>query len=155
MKRIAIAASLAVLVFVVVFKAQLPAQPKSGRVEQEIRRMFEDYFKTVERHELKAFLAFFAEGEDLTVFEDKEMYDWKGFVAFAEGFFAQVTEIKFNLEKCAVNPIGPGLAVATGIFGAVGKTVSGEPISFRNAYTFVLTKKADHWRIKHVHESTL
>jgi len=27
------------------------------------------------------------------------MYDWKGFVAFAEGFFQQVKEITFDLEK--------------------------------------------------------
>jgi uncharacterized protein (TIGR02246 family) len=124
-------------------------------VEQEVRRMFEDYFKTVERHELKNFLAFFAEDEDLTVLEDKEMYDWKGFVAFAEGFFQQVAEIKFDHEKCTVNPIGPGVAVATGVFRAAGKTTSGEPISIRNSYTFVLLKQGVRWRIKHVHESSL
>jgi uncharacterized protein (TIGR02246 family) len=141
-------------------KVKPPVDPvasavKPSTVEREVRQMFEDYFKTVERHELKNFLAFFAAGEDLTVFEDKEMYDWKGFVVFAEGFFQQVAEIKFDHEKCTVNPIGPGVAVATGVFRAAGKTTSGEPVAIRNSYTFVLLKQGDRWRIKHVHESSL
>jgi hypothetical protein len=44
------------------------------------------------------------------------MYDWKGFVTFAEGFFQQVKEITFDLEKCTVNPLSPTVAVATGVF---------------------------------------
>jgi uncharacterized protein (TIGR02246 family) len=117
--------------------------------------MLAEYFKTVERHELSKFLALFAEGEDLTVFEDKEMYDWKAFVAFAEGFFQQVAEITFDLEKCTVNPLSPRVAVATGVFRGTGRSSAGEPVVVHNAYTFVLVKQDGRWRIKHVHESSL
>jgi len=117
--------------------------------------MFAEYFKTVERHELSKFLAFFAVGEDLTIFEDKEMYNWKSFVAFAEGFFQQVAKITFDLEKCNVNLLSPGVAVATGAFKGTGKATSGEPMVVHNSFTFVLLKQGDRWRIKHVHESSL
>lgn len=128
---------------------------KPSRTDQEVRQTLAEYFKTVERHELKNFLAYFAAGEDLTIFEDKEMYDWKGFVAFAEGFFQQVAEITIDLEKCTVNPLSPSVAVATGVFRVTGKTTSGEPVAIRNSYTFVMLKQGAHWRIKHVHESSL
>ncbi len=117
--------------------------------------MLAEYFKTVERHEVSKFLAYFAEGEELTVVEDKDIYDWKAFVAFAEGFFQQVKEITFDLEKCAVNPLSPTVAVATGAFRGTGKMVSGEPLVGHNAYTFVLVRQGGRWRIKHVHESSL
>jgi ketosteroid isomerase-like protein len=142
--------------------AQPPQAPKAatskakpGTVDVEVRQMLAEYFKTVERHELGAFLAFFAEGEDLTVFEDKEMYDWKGFVAFAEGFFQQVKAITFELEKCRVNPLSSSVAVATGVFKGTGTATSGEPVVVHNAYTFVLIKQGERWRIKHAHESSL
>lgn len=126
-----------------------------GKADVEVRQMLGEYFEAVERHELSKFLAFFAEGEDLTIFEDKEMYDWRSFVAFAEGFFEQVAEITFDLEKCTVNSLSPSIAVATGILRGTGKTTSGEPMVVHNAYTFVLLKQGDRWRIKHVHESSL
>ena len=128
---------------------------KPGPVDLEVRQMLAEYFKTVERHDLPAFLAFFAEGEDLTVFEDKEMYDWKGFAAFAEGFFQQVKAITFEIEKCRVNPLSPNVAVVTGVFKGTGVATSGEPLAVHNAYTFVLLKQGKQWRIKHVHESSL
>ena len=128
---------------------------KTGAVDEQVRRMLGEYFKSVERHELSKFLGFFAEGKDLTVVEDKEMYDWKGFVAFAEGFFQQVAEISFDMEKCTVNPLSARVAVVTGVFKGTGKTASGEPVVVHNAFTFVLLKQGDRWRIKHVHESSL
>ena len=128
---------------------------KVSRADVEVRQMLTEYFKTIERHELSKFLAYFAEGEGLTVFEDKEMYDWKAFVAFAEGFFQQVKEITFDLEKCTVSPLSPTVAVATGVFRGTGKTASGEPLVVHNSYTFVLVKQGGRWRIKHVHESSL
>jgi len=131
------------------------ARAELSTVATEVRQMLAEYFKTVERHELSKFLALFAEGEDLTVFEDKEMYDWKAFVAFAEGFFQQVAEIKFDLEKCTVNPLSPRVAVATGVFRGTGKSSAGAPVIVHNAYTFVLVKQDGRWRIKHVHESSL
>ena len=124
-------------------------------VKQEVRRTLEGFFKAVEQHDLKDFLSFFAPGEELTVFEDKEMNDWKGFVDFAEGFFKQVAELKIDVEECTVDPIGPGVAVATGVFKGIGKTTSGESLTLRNAYTYVLVKQGERWRIKHVHESSL
>ena len=133
--------------------AESTAEP--GKAEAEVRQMLGEYFEAVEQHELSKFLAFFAEGEDLTVYEDKEMYDWKSFVAFAEGFFQQVAEIKFDLEKCTVNSLSPSIAVATGVFRGMGKTTSGEPMVVHNAYTFVLLRQGDRWRIKHCHESSL
>jgi ketosteroid isomerase-like protein len=128
---------------------------KASRVEGEVRQMLTEYFKTIERHELSKFLAHFAEGEDLTVFDNKEMYDWKGYVAFAERFFQQVKEIRFDQEKCAVNPLSPTVAVATGVFRATGRMASGEPLVVHNTYTLVLVKQGARWRIKHLHESSL
>ncbi len=142
--------------------AQPPQVPKAASaaskpspVEAEVRQMLTEYFKTVERLDLRAFLAFFAEGENLTVFEDKETYDRKGFVAFAEGFFQQVKAINFEMEKCQVDPLGPGVAVVTGVFKGTGVATSGEPLVVHNAYTFVMVKQSKRWRIKHVHESSL
>jgi uncharacterized protein (TIGR02246 family) len=131
------------------------ATARARGTDCEVRQLLAEYFRAVEHHDLPKFLSFFLEGEDLTVFEDNETYDWKGFVAFAEGFFQKVSEIACNLEKCTVDPVAPGTAVATGIFIAMGKTTSGEPIVVRNAFTFVLIKEDDRWRIKHGHESSL
>jgi ketosteroid isomerase-like protein len=128
---------------------------RPSRTDQEVRQTLVEYFKTVERHELKNFLAYFTAGEDLTIFEDKEMYDWKGFVAFVEGFFQEVAEITIDLEKCTVDPLSPSVAVATGILRVTGKTTSGEPVTIRNSYTFVMLKQGDRWRIKHAHECSL
>lgn len=122
---------------------------------QDVRQVLDEYFKTVERRDLGAFLDYFAKGEDLTVYEDKEMYDWQGFVAFAEGFFQQVTKVVIQLEHCVVNPIAPTVAVATGIFRVAGETTSGESLAIRNSYTFVLIEQEERWLIKHVHESSL
>lgn len=131
------------------------ATARAGGTEHAVRLLLAEYFRAVEHHDLPKFLSFFLEGEDFTVFEDGEMYDWKSFVAFAEGFFQAVAEIACNLEKCTVDPVALGTAVATGIFKAMGKTTSGEPVVVRNAFTFVLIKQGDRWRIKHVHESSL
>jgi len=127
----------------------------TSQVDAEVRHMLTGYFRAIEQRDLAGFLAFFAEGEDFTVFEDKEMYDWKGFVAFAESFFQQIKTIRFELEKCRVDPLASTFAVATGVFKGAGTITSGEPLAVRNAYTFVLVRKAGRWRIKHVHESSL
>lgn len=124
-------------------------------MRQEVRRTLEGFFKAVEEREIEKFLSFFAPGDDLTVFEDKELNNWESFVAYAEAFFKGIAELKFDLERCAVDPTGPGVAVATGVFKGTGKTTSGENLVLRNAYTWVLIKRGDRWRIKHVHESSL
>jgi len=129
--------------------------PAPTNTDSEVRQLLAEYFTAAERHDLSAFLALFAPGEDFTVYEDKETYDWKGFVAFVEGFFGQVPEIAFELERCAVDPVAPGAAVATGVFRGTGKMTSGEPLVVHNAFTFVLVKLGERWRIKHVHESSL
>ncbi len=127
----------------------------SPPVPQDVHRTLEGFFKAVEEHDLNRFLSFFAPGEDLTVFEDKELNDWKGFMAYAEAFFKAVAELKFDIEKCTVDPVGPGVAVATGVFKGTGRTTSGERLALRNAYSWVLIKEGDRWRIKHVHEASL
>ena len=122
-------------------------------VRQEVRQMLDEYFKAVERRDLNGSLSCFAKGDDLTVFENADMYDWDGFVTFVEGFFQQVTEIAIALEQCVVNPVAETVAVATGIFRVTGRTTSGEGLAIRHGYTFVLLKRVDRWLIKHVHES--
>ena len=128
---------------------------KASGTDYEVSKLLTEYFRAVEEHDLPKFLSFFLDGEHFTVFEDKEMYDWKSFVVFAEGFFQTVAEIAGDLETCTVDPVAPGAAVATGVFKAIGKTTAGEPVAVRNAFTFVLVKQGDRWRIKHVHESSL
>jgi ketosteroid isomerase-like protein len=124
-------------------------------VRCEERQFLAAYFRAVEQHDLPGFLSCFLEGEGLTLFEDKETYDWHGFAAFAEGFFQEVSEIAFSLERCLVDPLTSGAAVATGIFTADGKTRSGDAVAIRNAFTFVLIKDVDRWKVKHAHESSL
>jgi len=131
-----------------------PAEKAVG-TDQEVRELLADYFRAVEQHDLTRFLSFFLQDEHFTVVEDKETYDWTAFVAFAQGFFQAMAEIALQLETCAVDPLGSGGAVATGVFKGVGRMASGEPVAFRNAFTFVLIRQADEWRIKHVHESSL
>jgi uncharacterized protein (TIGR02246 family) len=122
---------------------------------ETIRLLLSEFFDAVEQHDAERFLASFAAGEGVTVFENKEMYDWPQFVEFVEGFFKEIAEIAFDLEKCNVDTVTPGVAVATGSFRGAGKTVSGEPVEFRNSFTFVLLRLGERWLIKHAHESTL
>ena len=138
-----------------VMSVSVPSISKATDTENAVRQLLSEFFESVERHELQRFLALFAEGEDFTVFENAEMYDWPQFVEFAEGFFKELAEIVFEVERCAVDPIGPGVAVATGIFNGKGKTVSGEPVAIRHSFTFVLVTVREQWRIKHVHESAV
>jgi uncharacterized protein (TIGR02246 family) len=123
--------------------------------ERKVRQLLAGYFEAVEQHDLGTFLSFFQECEQFTVFEDKEMYGWKEFVAFAEGFFQAVATIAFEREACSVDVVAPNVAVATGVFRGIGKTTSGEAVSVRNVFTFVLSNGDEGWRIRHVHESTL
>ena len=124
-------------------------------IDQQVRKTLDEYFRTAERRDLEGFLALFSQGEDLTVFEDNEMYDWEGLVGFVGGFFEQMAKIRIQLERCAVNPLASSVAVATGVFSVVGMTISGEEISFRNCFTFVLVNEEGQWLIRHVHESSL
>lgn len=87
--------------------------------------------------------------------ENAEMYDWPQFRDFAETFFAEVAEVSFDLEKCAVDVIGANVAVTTGVFRAAGKATAGDPLAFRTAFTVVVVEHDDGWRIRHVHESSL
>jgi len=135
--------------------SSVASSARTSTTNHEVRQTLAGYFRAVEQHDLTKFLASFVDGEDLTVFEDKEMYDWRSFMAFAESFFQEVAEITFELEKCTVNPLSPDIAVATGVFKGMGKTASDEPVAVRNAYTFVLLKEGDRWRIQHAHESSL
>jgi uncharacterized protein (TIGR02246 family) len=121
----------------------------------EVRQLLAGYFEAVEQHDLRTFLSFFQECEQFTVFEDKEMYGWKEFVAFAEGFFQALASIAFERESGSVDLVAPNVAVATGVFRGTGTTTSGEPVSVHNAFTFVLGRGDDGWKIRHVHESSL
>ena len=133
----------------------IPPTVTATRTDSEVRQFLAAFFATAEQHDLPGFLALCAESEAFTVFEDKETYDWNSFVAFAQGFFGQVSEIAFELETCAIDPVAQGAAVATGIFRGTGKMTSGEPVAIRNSFTFVLVKQAERWRVKHAHESSL
>jgi ketosteroid isomerase-like protein len=131
------------------------SSPGATAAHDDVQRFLADYFEAVELHDLPAFLSCFCEGEGVTLFENDQTYDWKGFVEFAEGFFQEVSEIECALERCLVDLLNPHAAVAAGVFTANGKTVSGEPVAVRNAFTFVLVKHGDCWKVKHAHESSL
>ena len=123
--------------------------------DQQVRKTLDEYFRAAERRDADRCLAFFSPGDDLTAFEDDEMYDWDGLVAYIRGFFEQVAEIRLQLERCTVDPLAPNVAVATGVFSAAGTTASGDELSIRNCFTFVFVNQEDRWLIKHVHESSL
>ena len=124
-------------------------------IDQHVRETLDQYFRTAEQCDLEGFLALFSKGDDLTAFEDNEMYDWEGLVGFVGGFFEQMAKIRIQLERCAVNSLVSSVAVATGVFNVVGMTTSGEEVSFRNCFTFVFVNEEGQWLIKHVHESSL
>jgi uncharacterized protein (TIGR02246 family) len=123
--------------------------------EREVREWLDGYFAAVERRDLRTFLSCFQECESFTVFEDKETYGWREFVAFAEGFFGFVVKVSLELERCSVDAFAPGVAVATGVFRGAGEDASGKPVKVRSAFTFVLHRIDHEWKIRHVHESSL
>lgn len=127
----------------------------SGVVTTEVRGFMTEFFRAVERHDQTSFLSLFQAGQHLTVIEDSAVRDWTGFVNFVHEFFGMVDQISFELEHCAVDALARDLAVATGAFRGQGKTTGGEPLVFRNAFTFVLARTSGSWLIRHVHESTL
>jgi ketosteroid isomerase-like protein len=127
----------------------------SGVVTTEVRGFMTEFFRAIERHDRARFLSLFQAGEHFTVIEDSAVRDWTGFVGFVDDFFGMVDQISFELEHCAVDALARDLAVATGAFRGQGKTTGGEPLAFRNAFTFVLAKTSGSWLIRHVHESTL
>jgi len=123
--------------------------------DHEVHELLAGYLEAVEQHDLRRFLSFFQECEQFTVFEDKEMYGWKEFVLFAEGFFQAVATMTFERDNCSVDVVAPDVAITTGVFRGTGKTTSGEAVSVHNAFTFVLSKVDNGWKIRHVHESSL
>ena len=123
---------------------------------QEILRTLDDYFAAVNARDPSRFLAFFVSSEDLTVIEDKDQrLSRKAFVAFVDGFFQEVSEVRATWEKREVFVLAPGTAVAVGTFKVAGKDAKGAPMAFRSACTFVLVKGEKGWLVKHVHESSL
>lgn len=132
------------------------AAPQAPPAEAAILRMLDDYFAAVNARDPSAFLSFFAQGEDLTVIEDKDLrLTRKDFEAFVEAFFKGVSEVRATWELRQVHLLGPDVAVVTGTFKVTGKDAKSAPMVFRNAYTFVVVKQNGPWRVKHVHESSL
>lgn len=127
----------------------------SSVVATEVRGFMTEFFRAVERHDPESFLALFQAGEHFTVIEDSAVRDWTGFVGFVHEFFGMVDQISCDLEHCAVDALARDLAVVTGAFRGQGKATDGEPLVFRNAFTFVLARTSGSWLIRHVHESTL
>ena len=123
--------------------------------ERQVREWLDRYFAAVEKRDLPTFLSCFQECDSFTVFEDRETYGWKEFVAFAEGFFGSVVKVSVELERCSVDAFAPDVAVATGAFRGAGEDTSGGPVKVRSAFTFVLHRIDHEWRIRHVHESSL
>jgi ketosteroid isomerase-like protein len=123
--------------------------------ERQVREWLGEYFAAVERRDLRKFLACFQECESFTVFENRETYGWKEFVAFAEGFFGFVVKVSLELERCSVDAFAPDVAIATGLFHGEGEDASGGPVKVRSAFTFVLHRIEHEWKIRHVHESSL
>lgn len=123
--------------------------------ERQVREWLDGYFAAVERRDLRTFLSCFQECEAFTVFENRETYGWKEFVAFAEGVFGFVVKVSLELERCSVDAFAADVAVATGVFRGAGEDVSGKPVKVRSAFTFVLHRIDHEWKIRHVHESSL
>jgi uncharacterized protein (TIGR02246 family) len=133
-----------------------PAPLQSPALNKEILARLDDYFTAVNAKAAERFMGFFTPGEDLTVIEDKDLrLSRQEFRAFVDGFFKEVSEIQAVWEKRTVHPLAPGVAVVTGSFKVTGKDSKGAPMAFRSAFTFVLLKHQDEWRVKHVHESSL
>ncbi len=133
----------------------VPAAKPSNQ-ETEILATLDDHFAAVNARDPKKFLTFFVASEDLTVIEDKDLrLTRKTFEAFVAGFFKDISEIQTTWETRKVHPLAPGSAVVTGIFRIHAKDAKGAPMAFRNACTFVLVKREEHWLVKHVHESSL
>jgi len=127
----------------------------ADQADDAVGNVLREFFASVERRDLPRFLGLFTGDARLTVVENSDRYDWQGFRAFAEQFFQDVERIAFEVEPVAVSRLGSAAAVATGAFRGRGATVGGEQIDFRHAFTFVLAKQHDGWRIAHVHESAL
>jgi len=123
--------------------------------EREVREWLDRYFAAIEKRDLRTFLSCFQPCDSFTVFENRETYGWKEFVAFAEGSFGFVVKVRLEVERCSVDAFAPEVAVATGIFRGTGEDVSGAPVKVRSAFTFVLHRIGQEWKIRHVHESSL
>jgi len=134
----------------------LASKPKTPEVRPAILATLDDYFAAVNARDPKKFLTYFVASEDLTVIEDKDLrLSRSAFVEFVNGFFTEVSEIQASWETRKVHLLSPRSAVVTGTFRIQGKDAKGGPMAFRNAFTFVLVKQDAHWRVKHVHESSL
>lgn len=133
------------------------ASPRSAPPDArgEILATLDDYFAAVNARDPPRFLTFFS-ANDLTVIEDKDLrLSRQAFEAFVEGFFKDVIEIRATWEKREVFSLSPGIAVVVGTFKVAAKDAKGDPMTFRSAFTFLLVKQGNAWRLKHVHESSL
>lgn len=125
-------------------------------IEKAILQTLDEYFAVVARRDVKRFLSFFVDTEDMTVIEDKEIRpSRKAFEEFVVGFFKDLVEISATLEERRVFLLSNEVAVASGIFRVSVKMNPGDTAVIRNAFTFVFVKKRDRWQIKHVHESSM
>ena len=123
--------------------------------EQQVRAWLDVYFSAVERRDLPAFLSCFEVSESFQVFENGDVYGWKEFEAFATNAFQFIVKVRLELERCYVDAVAPEFAVATGVFRGAGEDASGKPVKVRSAFTFVLHKIGNEWKVRHIHESPL
>lgn len=125
------------------------------RTDDEVRAWLEEYFAAIERRDLRSFLSCFQECDSFTAIEANRRFGWKEFVAFVEGFFAFVVKVSLEVEHCSVDAFAPDVAVATGTFRGAGEDATGQTVRVHSAFTFVLHRIDNEWKIRHVHESSL
>ena len=150
MKRIAIAVSVVVLVLAVAVQAQIPAQTKSGSVEQELIKLENEWADAW----VKSDVAFF----DRIMADD---YTWTspwGDVSTKADNFALVKSGKdvitsWVLADMKVRVYGDA-AVVTGR-DTVKETYKGEDVSGQHRWTHTWIKRAGRWQCVAAHSSEI
>ncbi len=150
MKRIAIAVGVAVLVFAIGAPAQTPAQTKTGKAEQELLNLMQDWMNA----EVKADMAYL----DRFIADDCVITDPAGNVWTKAQFLGGLKSgegavMSFTLDNMKARIYGDA-AVVNGRMTAKQK-FQGQDISGQYQCTDVFIKKAGQWQAVAIHLSMI
>jgi ketosteroid isomerase-like protein len=124
-------------------------------VEKAMMDWTAEWLATNRRCDAEGMLNLFDDSDDLRHVENGVIFTYAPLADFVRGWYETTADMGLVLEESRVFPLAPEAATMTGIFRYEAKQRSGEVWAGRNAFTFVITKRGDAWKVIHGHESTI
>ncbi len=124
----------------------------------EVEALAREMEQAWNRHDVKAFVAFFAEDAEFTNVEGKRVDGWQGIEDLhARGFATRYHQSRLTIKSTRVRLLTPDLAAVDVRWQLAGTLdAAGAPSSMRQGLmNWVATREGDGWRIQLSHNTEL